>query len=80
MFHPLVDNAKKLKDNELELKIIELTKKYHQAARFGMGGVCEQIAAILEMYNEEQSLRHKIKFAEASKKDGKNLEDLINLD
>lgn len=80
MFHPLVDNARKLADKDLESKIIDLQKKYYQAAKMGMGSVCEQISAILEMYQEEQSRRHKLKFDETIKKDGKNLDDLINVE
>jgi hypothetical protein len=80
MFHPLVDNLKKLKDQELESKIIELSQKYNSAARLGQGGVCEQIIAILDMYREERSKRYKESFESTHKKDGQGLDDLINVD
>ena len=80
MFHPLVDNAKKLKDQDLELKIAELSQKYALASRMGQGGVCEQILAILDMYREEQRYRYKQNLESLIKKDGKNLDELINVD
>jgi hypothetical protein len=80
MFHPLLDNPAKIKDQELENKILELTKKYHTAARMGQGGVCQQIMIILEMYKEEQAKRNQAAMASTMKKQNKDLDDLINVD
>lgn len=80
MFNPLVTNLEKLKDSELESKISELTKNYHIAARSGQGGVCGQIVALLNMYQEEQAKRQKAAMDSLLKKQNKTLDDLINID
>lgn len=80
MFHPLLDNPKSFKDVELESKILDLSKKYHIAARSGNGGLCSQILIILESLKEEQSNRQKSSLEERIKKQNKDLDDLINID
>jgi len=80
MFHPLVEDPKKLKDADLDKKILDLTKKYHIAARSGQGGICGQIAAILEMFKEEQHARYKRSLDTTAKKESQGLDDLINID
>lgn len=76
MFHPLLNNIEQLKDNELESKINELTKKWNQAARMGNGIVCEQISVIFHSLKEEQRKRQ----ANSLQNSHKNLNDLINVD
>ena len=80
MYNPLLGSFSKLKDADIENKIIELTRKYNIAARSGNSSLCEQICVILETYREEQSRR----YLEASKKLAKNknsdLDDLINVE
>lgn len=80
MYNPLFESPTKLKDSEIENKVLELTKKYHIAARMGQGAAVSQIIAALEMYKEEQSKR----FAEMSKngfsKQNNGLNDLINVE
>lgn len=79
MFNPLLPDISKIKNEDLELKINELMKKYTIAARSGQGIVCNQISIILESYKEEQRRR----YAETNKKlinQNKNLDDFINVD
>lgn len=78
MFHPLLENIEKLKDNELESKINELTKKWNQAARMGNGSVCSQIETIFHSLKEEQKKRQIASLSTNSK--NQNLNDLINVD
>jgi hypothetical protein len=80
MFHPLLDNPAKIKDQELENKILDLTKKYHTAASMGQGTICQQILLILEVFKEEQRKRQQIAMQDGMKKQNKDLDDLINVD
>jgi hypothetical protein len=80
MFHPLLDNPAKIKDQELENKILDLTKKYHTAAGMGQGTICQQILLILEVFKEEQRKRQQAAMQDGMKKQNKDLDDLINVD
>jgi hypothetical protein len=80
MYHPLIDNPKKLKDNDLEEKIFELTKKYHISLRLGQGAISDQILIVLEMYKEEQHRRYLETSKNGFKKENDDLNDLINVD
>ena len=80
MYHPLVDDPRKIKDQDLEDKIQELSKKYYLAAKMGQGGICSQILAALEMYKEEAERRRSASMDALIKKQNKDLDDLINVD
>lgn len=80
MFHPLLDSPTTLKDQDLEAKILDLSKKYHIAARLGQGGACYQIAIALESYQEEQRSRQQRVMQDTIKKQNGDLDDLINVD
>jgi len=80
MYHPLVNDPRKVKDQELEDKIRELSKKYHLAARMGQGGVCAQILSALDMYKEELDRRRVEAMENLANKQNKDLDDLINVD
>ena len=80
MYHPLIEDLSKIKDNELDNKILDLNKKYFIAARAGQGNLCSQISIVLESLKEEQSTRHKKMLMNAIKKDDNDLENLINVD
>lgn len=80
MFNPLIDNLSKLKDDDIELKIQDLTKKYHIAARSGQGIICGQIITILDMLNDELKTRYRKRMEDLQKNNDKNLDDLINID
>lgn len=79
MFNPLLPDLSKIKNEDLELKITELMKKFTIAARFGQGAVCTQIVTILDAYRAEQQKR----YLEANKKalnQTKTFDDFINVD
>lgn len=54
--HPLQPDITGLTDQELENKIVELTKKYFQAIRF-VPGAAQQISMMIEGYKWEQQRR-----------------------
>lgn len=79
MFNPLLPDLSKIKNEDLELKITELMKKFTIAARSGQGTVCTQIVTILDAYRAEQQKR----YLEANKKtlnQTKSFDDFINVD
>lgn len=79
MFHPLFENPANLKDAELENKILDLTKKYHIAARMGHGNVCDQIVVLLDSLKTEQLRRGQEMLKKTQSSQNKNLDDLINV-
>jgi len=81
MFHPLLENATKLKDQDLENKIMDLTNKYHIAMRLGQGGLAQQIILTLDTYRIEQQRRQAESIKEMQGKQKKQgLDDLIHVD
>lgn len=80
MFHPLLENISKIKDQEIETKILDLNRKYQIAARMGQGAVCQQIITILDIYKDELNKRQRQSIQDLVKKQNKDLDDLINVD
>jgi hypothetical protein len=80
MFHPLMDPVTRLKDADLEARIVDLSKKYFIAAKSGNSDLTHQILLALESHKEEQHRRRKEANAELLKKQDKDLGDLINID
>lgn len=54
--HPLQNNLSHLSDQEVENKLVELTKKYYQCMRFSPGAV-HQILLLMDDYRNEQQRR-----------------------
>ena len=79
MFHPLLPDLSKLKNEDLDNKIVELSRNYFIAARSGMGGACNQINVLLECYKQEQARRHEIDKTKLREKN-KDLDTFINVD
>lgn len=79
MYNPLLQNLDKIKDQELEAKILELTKKYYIASNMGQGGVCQQILCALQMYKDEMNKRQQAALKSSIKKQDKDFDDLINV-
>ena len=79
MYNPLMENPLSLKDADLENKILDLTKKYHIAARMGQGVVCNQIVTILNSLKEEQLRRGRELLKKTQSNQDKNLDDLIKV-
>ena len=57
MFHPLGEDLSQLKDNEVEEKLQELTRKYFLAARMGKPEMLTQLSTFVTIYKEELSKR-----------------------
>jgi len=81
MFNPLLPDLSKLKDQDLDNKIFELTKKYYAALRLGNGSVAQQIILNLDAFKMEQQQRQaNANKALAKKSQDSGLDDLINVD
>jgi len=81
MFNPLLEDASKLKDQDLEKKILDLTHKYHTAMRLGQGGLANQIVVALEQYRYEYQVRQQASMKRIDEKQKEQgLDDLINVD
>ena len=79
MYNPLFLDPSILKDAEIENKIIELSKKYQIAARFGQGPVCDQIIIFLNLLKEEQRKRSQTMMTKTVNNQNKDLGNLINV-
>jgi len=79
MFNPLFEDASKLKDQDLDARITDLSRKYHIAARMGQGSAANQIAMALDMYRSEQNTRHMKATQKIAEKQNQDLDDLINV-
>lgn len=79
MYHPLISDPKKLKDSELEDKVLDLSKKYLIASRMGQGAVLSQILCALDMYKEELQKRRTESTNKVMKTQDKDFSDLINV-
>ena len=73
-----MEDLSKLKDSEIENKIVELGKKYTIASRTGMGAVMPQILIALDAYRVEMAKRSQRALDETSKKINGDLDGLIN--
>jgi hypothetical protein len=81
MFNPLIEDVTKIKDQDLEKKILDLGHKYNLALRMGQGSLAHQIIVTLEHYKYEYQERQRAamkKLDEKQKEQG--LDDLINVD
>ena len=76
MFHPLEGDLSLLKDQDVELKLIELNKKYHKASRLGSRDLLTQLSTFITIYRQELAKRH----AEKMKSTDSDLGQLINVD
>ena len=74
--HPLIQDLDKLKENELENKIQDLSKKYFQAHNLGMQ---QQIILVLESYKSELAARRAKTWQEQYQKRDTDLDSLINV-
>ena len=77
MFHPFEGDLSQFKDSEIEAKVIELNKKYYQAARLGKPELLTQINTFVIIYKEEMSRRY---LARSKGQLDNDLDQLINVD
>lgn len=76
MIHPLAENLSKLKDTELEAKILDLSRKYWQARNPMLQ---QQIILLLDMYNDELKTRRQKNWEQQNQNTNKDLDKLINI-
>jgi hypothetical protein len=76
MFNPLVGELSHFKDNELDDKILDLSKKLQFAIRIGKVDLLTQLNTLLIMYKEERTKRS---LTRKTQLDG-DLDQLINVD
>jgi len=79
MFNPLMPNLGEIKENDLENKISELTRKYFMALRTN-GYLAEQVLVSLEAYKYELRQRQLASQKSLMEKSNKDLDDLIKVD
>jgi hypothetical protein len=77
MNHPFTPDIAALRDDEVEMKLNELTKKYNIASRLGNQEMLTQLAIFVNMYKSELSIRFLAKIAQSENGD---LGELINVD
>lgn len=77
MFSPLGRDISSLKDQEIEIKIQELSKKYWTAYRLGKPEMLTQISTYITIYKDELSARIQQR---AKTELGGDLDQLINVD
>lgn len=73
--HPLAEDFSKLKDPEIENRILELSKKYWQTNN---PGVQHQITLLLDLYREELRTRQAKQWQQTQTK-APELDKLINV-
>lgn len=76
MFNPFVNDLDTLKDEELDQKILELSKKYVTSQQLGKIDLLTQIQTLITMYREEQTKR---RLSRKNQLDD-DLNQLINVD
>jgi len=79
MFNPLMPNLGEIKENDLENKISELTRKYFMALRTN-GYLAQQVLVSLEAYKYELRQRQVASQKSLMEKSNKDLDDLIKVD
>lgn len=77
MFHPFEGDLSLLKDNEVEDRLQDLTKKYFVAQRMGNNQMLTQISTFVTIYRQELSRRYQSKLQSQTDRD---LDQLINVD
>ena len=74
MFNPLADNFEDLTDSQIQEKVQDLTRRYYQTRNPGLQS---QIAVMLEMFRQEQTLR--MYRQKQQDDDDPDLDNLINI-
>lgn len=77
MFHPFEGDLSQLKDNEVEDRLQDLTKKYFTAQRIGNYELLTQLSTFVTIYREELSKRYRAKLKSNQDRD---LDQLINVE
>lgn len=76
MIHPLAEDFSKLKDNEIENKLQELSRKYWQANN---PSVKQQISIFIDLYRTELNVRRAKQLEQVYQKRDKDLDNLVKV-
>lgn len=76
MFNPLVDSIESLSEDEIQIKLSELSKKYWQSRN---PSVKQQIQTVMEMYKQELFIRKQKEMHKSKDSDDKDLDNLIKI-
>ncbi len=76
-FHPLEEDLSKYSDEEIEKRLLELSKKYFAAQRMGSYELLTQVSTFVTIYRDEMSKRYLQKSRGQLDDD---LDQLINVD
>jgi len=79
MSHPLVGDLSNLTDDELLIKINDLSTRSSKAYRAGYTDAVNQLQMILSDYRYEQQRRHDKMMQDISDKSGKDWDGIINI-
>lgn len=82
MFHPLSENIDTLKDDELQERINDLSRKYATASRLHDQTLVMQVHNMLTMYRDEQQRRYHKQVQKQNNNNNdkdQDLGDLINV-
>jgi vacuolar-type H+-ATPase subunit E/Vma4 len=74
--HPLSGDLSSLKDNEIENKIQDLTRKYFMTHNFELQ---QQISNVLNDYKEEMTKRRQTALSKLMKSADKSLDNLVKV-
>jgi hypothetical protein len=77
--HPFAPDMTNLSDQELDSKIVDLSRKYFQAIRFSPS-ISDQIVLLLESYKSEQQNRFATKMMKSKIDGDDDLDELIRID
>jgi hypothetical protein len=77
--HPFASGLSSLSDQELDNKIIELTKKYYQSLRYSPS-IASQVVLLLSTYKTEQQDRAIAKSKKVSENGEDDINELIKID
>lgn len=76
MIHPLAEDFSQLKDNEIENKLQELSRKYWQANN---PSVKQQISIFIDLYRTELNVRRSKQLEQVYQKRDKDLDNLVKV-
>jgi hypothetical protein len=77
--HPLGPDVTQFTDTELQNKILELGRKMNTAYRMGDPNLIHQVQLLYNSFLEEQQTRERKKMEELMKSNGKDFDDIIDV-
>lgn len=69
MYHPIFLDPTKLRDSDIESKILELSRKYNMVMSMGKADLGEQVVLIIDQLKQEQDTRRRKKLEKTNSVD-----------